>query len=268
MDDGTFSPSIHLIRKEPELERPYFGIYFTKDDKENLMKTGNLGRVADAEFKPGEKTPIFLSLDKLTNELVAYRKEWVTVPENYKSVQLSEEQRQKLGEGKATRIENMISSKGAKFSADVQFNADKRYFELIFNDSRQSQKQGSEQGDAPKTFRRKELTEDQRSSLKEGKTVYVDGLTDKKGIAYSGYITLNKETGKTDFMFSKQYKEAVAEGKVIPDDRHKTQVAKNSEGKTTEATKNVKEPLNKGQTQPTEKQAEKEEKKRSRGVKM
>jgi hypothetical protein len=108
-----------------------------------------------------------------------------------------------------------------------------------------------------KTFRGRELTNDQRDSFREGKTVYVDGLKDRNGKGYSGYITLNKETGKADFMFSKQYKDALAAGKVIPDDRHKVQVAKNNEGKTTEATKNIKEPLNRGQTQPTEKQADK-----------
>jgi predicted metalloprotease len=74
----------------------------------------------------------------------------------------------------------------------------------------------------------------------------------------SVFSTLNKETGKTDFMFPKDYKEALAAGKVIPDDRHKAQVAVNSEGKTHEATKDVKEPLKQGQTKPTEKQAEKQ----------
>ena len=60
----------------------------------------------------------------------------------------------------------------------------------------------------------------------------------------------------------------LASGKVVPDDRHKTQVAVNSEGKTNEATKNVKEPLTKGQTQPTEKQADKQEKKEAKGNKQ
>jgi hypothetical protein len=68
-------------------------------------------------------------------------------------------------------------------------------------------------------------------------------------------------------MFPKQYKDALAAGKVVPDDRSKTQVAVNSEGKTNEATKNVKEPLKKGQTQPTEKQAEKQEKEEKKTVK-
>jgi hypothetical protein len=44
-------------------------------------------------------------------------------------------------------------------------------------------------------------------------------------------------------MFSNAYKDVVAAGKAIPDDRHKTQVAVNSEGKTVEAMKKVKELL-------------------------
>jgi transcriptional regulator of acetoin/glycerol metabolism len=102
----------------------------------------------------------------------------------------------------------------------------------------------------------------------------VDGLVDKNGKEYSGYIILNKETDKMDFMFPRQYKDALAAGKVIPDNRSKIQVAVNSEGKTSEATKNVNELLKKGQTQSTEKQAEKQEKqekktvKKAKGMKM
>jgi len=259
-EDGNFTPAVHLIRHKPELDRPYFGVQFTEEDKKNLLATGNLGRIVEAEFKKGEKTPILLSLDKETNELVAFRKDWLKVPDTYKGVQLNDIQKYMLGEGKSVHIEDMISSKGKPFSADVQFNADKRYFELLFtNQPKQEQKQENGQKDVPKTFRKKELTEDQRDSLREGKTVKVDGLVDKKGRDYSGYITLNNETGKTDFMFPKDYKDALAAGRVIPDDRHKTQVEVNSNGKTNEATKNVKEPLKTGQTNPDEKQTEKQE---------
>jgi hypothetical protein len=48
-------------------------------------------------------------------------------------------------------------------------------------------------------------------------------------------------------MFPKQYKDVLAIGKIIPDNRSKMQVVVNLEGKTSEATKNVKEPLKKGQ---------------------
>ena len=270
-DDGSFAPAIHPIRHKPELDRPYFGVQFTEEDKKNLLTTGNLGRVVDAEFKQGEKTPILLSLDKETNELIAFCKDWLKVPDTYKGIELNEEQKQKLNDGKAVRLENLYSSeKNRHYSANVQFNADKRYFELIFDNKKQeqSQKQGNEQKDVPKTFWKKELTGEQRDSLREGKTVKIDGLVDKKGKPYNGYITINKETGKTDFMFPKQYKDALAAGNVIPDNRHKTQVAVNSEGKTNEATKNLKEPLKQGQNKPDEKQAEKQEETKKRGRKV
>jgi hypothetical protein len=271
--DGTFVPAVHPIRHKPDLERPYFGVTFSEEDKKNLLTNGNLGRVVDAEFRQGEKMPVLLSLDKLTNELVAFRADSLNVPEKIKGVELSEQQRKDLSEGKAVHLDNMTSKNGKEFSASIQFNADKRSFEFLFdNDRKQSQRQENQPSDVQKTFRGKELTGDQRDSLREGKTVHVDGLVDKKGKGYSGYITLNKETGKTDFMFPKQYKDALAAGKVIPDNRSQTQVAVNSEGKTSEATKNVKEPLKKGQTQPTEKQAEKQKQeqkpKKAKGMKM
>jgi hypothetical protein len=271
-EDGSFVPAVYPIRHKPDLECPYFGVTFTKEDKDNLLTNGNLGRVVNAEFRQGEKTPILLSLDKLTNELVAFRAEKLNVPEKIKGVELSEQQRKELSEEKAVHLDNMISKNGKEFSASIQFNVDKRSFEFLFdNDRKQNQKQENEPSDVQKTFRGKELTDNQRDSLRKGKTVHVDGLVDKKGKGYSGYITLNKDTGKTDFMFPKQYKEAAEKSLVIPDNRSKTQVAVNSEGKTNEATKNMKEPLKQGQTKPTEKQVEKQEKKtaqKSKGVKM
>jgi hypothetical protein len=265
--DGKLNLSIHAIRKEPELERPYFGVKFTDGDKQNLKNTGNLGRIVEAEYQKGGKTPVFLSIDRQTNELVAVRTERVKIPDNIKGVNLNEQQKKDLSEGKAIYLENMISKKDTPFNAFIQYNADKRSFEFRFDNDRKreqaqktesSQKQESNLREAPKTFRKKELTDDQRSSLHEGKTVYVSGLEDKQGKKYSGYITLNKESGKPGFMFPPQYKAAVAAGQVTPDDRHKTQVAVNSEGKTSEATIALKEPLKQGQTKPTEKQAEKQ----------
>ena len=273
--DDKLPLKIHALRKEPDLGRPYFGVKFTDEDKQNLLNTGNLGRIAEAEFKKGEKTPVFISVDKQTNELVALRTDRVKIPETIKGVKLNEQQKKELSEGKAVWIERMTSKAGKEFSAHLQINADTRRLEFRFdNDKKQEQnlKQDIGEKDVPKTFRKKELTEDQRSSLRENMTVYVDNLKDKNGKNYSGYITFNKETGKNDFMFPKDYKAALAEGKVIPDNRHITQVAVNSKGKTDEATKNLKEPLNQGQTKPNEKQAEKQEQKdkskKSKGVKM
>ena len=268
-DDGNFTPSAHLIRHKPEMERPYFGVKFTEEDKQKLLKNGNLGRVVEAEFQKGVKTPVVLSIDRLTNEIVPFRADQIRVNDNIKGVQLNEQQKADLSVGKAVFLENMTSKQGKPFSANVQFNADKRGFEFLFdNEKKQSQQQNNAQKDVQKTFRGRELTNDQRDSLREGASVYVGGLIDKKGEKYSGYINIDKETGKTNFMFPPEYKKALAEGKVTPDSRHQTQVEVNSNGKTNEATKNVKEPMKQGQTQPTEKQAEKQEVKKANRLKM
>jgi len=66
----------------------------------------------------------------------------------------------------------MTSKQGKSFDAYVQFNADKRGFEFLFDNSKQNQQQSQSSQmpqDIQKTFRGKELTEDQRDSLREGK---------------------------------------------------------------------------------------------------
>ena len=209
------------------------------------------------------------------------RTDFIKIPDEIKGVKLNDEQKQTLMEGKPLKLEGMISTKGTEFSATVQFNADKRYVEFLFdrnNSNRQSQSNGQAQNngqsnqqsqpqEAPKTFRGKELTDEQHKDFKAGQTVYIDGLKDKKGQPYQGYITFNKETGKTNFQFPSQVK---AQAK--PTEAHKMQTAVNSEGKTNEATKNIKEPLKSGQQRPKNKQQQEQQEKsqapaKSKGVK-
>jgi len=114
------------------------------------------------------------------------------------------------------------------------------------------------------------LDDEQYNKFKAGQTVYVDGLIDKKGQKYQGYITLNKETGKTGFSFQNPDK---LKEQAKPTEAHKTQTAVNSEGKTNEATKKIKEPLQKGQQAPKNKKQQEEQEKpetpaKSKGRKM
>ncbi|MFC6095460.1 DUF3945 domain-containing protein [Flavobacterium qiangtangense] len=268
-EDGKVTVAIHGVRKEPNLRYPFFGHEFTAEDKASLLQTGNMGRVVELEnAKTGERIPSIISVDRLTNELVALRTEFMKIPDEIKGVKLDETQKQALAEGKPLYLEGMISKKGTEFSATVQFNADKHYVEFLFdrsNTSKQAQSNGqtNEQGkqqdqtqEAPKTFRGKELTDEQHKDFKNGQTVYIDGLKDKKGQPYQGYITFNNENGKTNFEFPNQYKE-----RVKPAEAHKTQTEVNSDGKTNESTKKIKEPLKPGQQSPKDmKQQEQQEK--------
>ncbi len=260
-DEGKVVVAIHGIRKEPNLNFEFFGHKFTDEDKKNLLETGNIGRVVDLKnTKTDELMPSIISVDRLTNELVALRTDFIKIPDEIKGVKLDDVQKQTLMEGKPLKLEGMISTKGTEFSATVQFNADKRYVEFLFdrsNTNRQMQSnQQSQPQEAPKVFRGKELTDEQYKDFKNGQTVYIDGLKDKKGQSYQGYITFNKETGKTEFLFPSQ-----VEAQTKPAEANKTQVAVNSEGKTNEATKKINEPLKSGQQTPKNKQQQEQQEK-------
>lgn len=274
--DGTTVVVIHGIRKEPNLNFEFFGHKFTDEDKKNLLEKGNMGRVVDLKnTKTGAMMPSIVSLDRLTNELVALRTDFIKIPDEIKGVKLDDAQKQTLMEGKPLYLEGMTSKKGEPFSANVQYNADKRYVEFLFDRNRQAQtnrqaKQPGQPQEASRTFRGKELDEEQYNKFKAGQTVYIDGLLDKKGQKYQGYITLNKETGKTDFSFKNPNK---LKELAKPVEAHKTQTAVNSEGKTNEATKNIKEPLQPKQQTPKNKMQQGKQEKpkapaKSRGRKM
>lgn len=258
-DNGQVIVAIHGIRKEPNLHYPFFGHEFSKEDKENLLQTGNMGRVVNlTNPKTGETLPSIISVDQLTNELVALRIDYIKIPNEIKGVELSVQQKQTLMEGKPLYLEGMLSKKGIRFNASVQFNADKRYVEFLFDKitaNQQRQNNGhNPSNEAPKIFRDKPLDQEQYQKFKDGQTVYVTGLIDKKGKVYNGYITFDKETHKTNFYF--QNPDKIKE-QAKSTEGHKTQTAANSNGKTNEATKYSKEPLKSGQEHPdTKKQQE------------
>lgn len=277
--DGTFIPVVHAIRKEPQLEREFFGHTFTNEDKKALKETGNLGRTVELSF-PGKAEPTrsFVSIDRQTNDIIALSADRVRIPDEIKGVKLSDEQKKKLSEGRSIYVEGMTSKTGKHFNANLQFNADKRAIEFRFGSPKQSQGQQQDSRKAenqekrqgvriPKKLLGREVSPEEQAKLKEGGTVYMEGLKDKQGQPFNAYVRANFEKDKFDFLKWNPDKSQAKE--VTPDNASRTQVAVNSEGKTNEATKHVKEPLKEGQTQPTaEQKEEKQEQKRSKGMKM
>src|SRR5690606_1450237 len=124
--------------------------------------------------------------------------------------------------------------------------------------------------EAPKIYRGKEFTDKQHESLNNGKTLFIRDFKDGEGKKYSGYITYNKEKGVTDFSFTDPRK---VQDQATTAEESKTQKAVNSDGKTNEATKNIREPLQPGQTAPKNEKQQQQQKQpaaraKSRGVKM
>lgn len=270
--EGNVVLAIHGIRKEPELDRPFFGHQFTDEDKKNLRETGNIGRIVDVKnYRTGELVPSFISIDKQTNELVSMKASSLKLPDEIKGVKLDEKQKAALMEGKAVFLENMISAKNKPFSAFVQVNAEKRSLEFIFpeKEQKQTQQQGQQQRNdqpegvrIPKSLAGVELSDKQQADLRADKTIYVKGLKDKEGQEYNAYVKVNHEKGKLDFYKFNPDKAKEKAKEITPANEHKTQVAVNSEGKTNEATKHTKEPLKPGQATPTGEQKKKREEKK------
>lgn len=246
-EDGKPVLMMYGVRHEPNLKAPFFGHEFTKEDRENLLKTGNMGRVVElTNRKSGEKIPSIISIDHLTNEVIAFRQDRIKVPDEIKGVKLTEDQKQDLKDGKAVYLEGLDFKNSTNKNAHVQFNADKKYTEFLFGDKAPKQEQEND----PKMFRNKVFSDEQYKQLTEGKTIYVSDFKDGKGNPYQGYVTLNKETGNYDFSFKNPN---ALKNKAQPAEAHKTQVAVNSNGKTNEATKHINESLKPEQQTPKNK---------------
>lgn len=260
-EDGRIIPVIHAIRKQPELDRPFYGHSFSAEDKENLQKTGNLGRVVELTNRTtGEKIPSYVSIDKLTNELVSLRADRIRIPDDIKGVKLNDEQKQSLTEGKEIYLEGMKAKNGKDFNANVQFNADKRGIEFRFEENQHLNQSHTATQDNSKEFRipnrlgEHQLSPEEQQKLKEGGTIYVKGLKDRKGQEYNAYIKVNDKEQKLDFYKWNPDRAKSKGNEITADNTSRTQVAVNSDGKNNEATKYSKEPVKHGKFESTSKE--------------
>lgn len=287
--DGSLKFVPHPQQQQVDLEKPFQGIMLPNDVKENLLATGNSGRVVELEPRPGEKVPSLVSIDKLTNRLEAVPLDKLTVSQNLKGAELSPEQQQALKEGKKVLVEGMTSKKTIgtdnprKFDAYVQFNAAKGGYDFSYDgldrnkyqqNNKQQQNQSEEQQNKvriPKNLLGVDLNEKQQNSIREGKATYVQGMVkDGKGEPFNAYVKVNTEKGKLDFFKWNPDRAKKQGAEVKPAEASKTQVAVNSQGKTNEASKHSNEPLKQGQQKLTENQEQKQvaKKKKSTGHKM
>lgn len=123
-EDGQVVAAIHGIRKEPNLNFEFFGHKFNEEDKKNLLQTGNMGRVVNlTNPKTGETIPSIVSVDRLTNELIALRTDFIKIPDEIKGVKLNEEQKQTLMDGKPLQLDGMISKKKGEQSFQQRYSS-------------------------------------------------------------------------------------------------------------------------------------------------
>ena len=191
MPDGQIGLGIHGIRKDPELERPYFGHIFTEEDKKNLRETGNMGRAVELNLRGSEYTPCLISIDKNTNELVAVRQEHVYIPQEVSGVRFTDEEIRLLKEGQPVKVEGMTSKTGKEFDATLQYSAERRGLEFIFPKNQVFNEKSI--GGVP-------LSPTQIKMLSEGHTILVEDMKFKnRDGAFSAFVTIDQTTGRPNY---------------------------------------------------------------------
>ena len=160
---------------------------------------------------------------------------------------------QPIIKGKEIELNN-----GRKFTSDLQYNADKRDVEFVRTQSLKQEQSGEKQqqrnswvdadGNPKRITKWKDthFTEQQIADYQAGKKIEIANVTDKQGQPCTVFLQFNKEKQRpvTEYHYADNKKVVgVAE-------ESRTQYAVNNQGKTNEATKNITDPLQKGQTAP------------------
>ena len=299
----------HFVRNEPKLDVAYKGYTFTPEDKKNLLQNGNLGKVVDFPDKnTGELRPHFISIDRLTNEIVDIPTNKVRIPDTIGKTPITKDDKRVLYSGIPLRKEIELAN-GRKFTPLLQVNVEQRGVEFVPGSTRQAQgqKQNGDkkqtadkqeqkaEGDAGgqkkqqdpnhwlnedgtirrlNTYFKKELTEQQKDDYVAGKTIEIKEVPNKNGSGtYTAYVKFDFDKMQPrSYRNNPDLKQAKEQ---IPTNENKVQVAVNEQGKTHEATKHTKEPLTPGQSAPKNEKQQKEQnaeeqkpKRRARSVKM
>lgn len=256
--DGTFGLVPHFIKNEPKLNEPFQGYEFSKEDKEQLLKTGNLGKAVElADPKTGEMKKSLVSIDRLTNDIVAMPVEKIYIKNKIGKTELSMKEIGILKDGGIIKGKEIELNNGRKFTSDLQYNADKRDVEFVRTQTLKQEQSGEKQqrnswvdadGNPKRITKWKDthFTEQQISDYQAGKKIEIANVTDKQGQPCTVFLQFNKEKQRpvTEYHYADNKKVVgVAE-------ESRTQYAVNNQGKTNEATKNVTDPLQKGQTEP------------------
>ena len=296
--EGNVSLVPHFIRKEQKLDE-YKEHKFSDEDRKNLRETGNLGRVVDiVDRETGEIIPSFISIDRKTNEITDIPANKVRIPERIGKTEITKQEQDMLRAGLPVRDKLIERKDGRKFVTTLQVNVEQRGVEFVpgtgrsprtaqtqetKNNPAQGQAQGTENtANTNKEQRRNtwtnadgsirpiskwsgvEFTEQQKADYVAGKAVKLENVTDKQGFHATMYIRFNPEKGRP-YRYDTDPDNAQ---KVAPSNESRTQVAVNSEGKTNEATKKLKEPLRKGQTAPKDTAQQQQQKRNNKGMKM
>ena len=268
--DGNAKVVPHFIHREPKLDQEFEGYKFTKEDKEALKTTGNLGKVVDLVDKAtGEVKPSYVSVDRLTNEIVSVPVKAVFIKDTIGQTKLTMAEISELKKGKALSPKQITDKNGKTYNVVLQVSADRKGVEFVPGGVRrqeQNQQQGNNQGQQQSSWLTKDgnikpitkwagvpMTPQQQADYTAGKVVEMTNMVDKQGQKCTVYLQFNPEKQRPTTSLN--------DPRVKVAEESKTQKAVNNDGLTNEATKHVAEPLQKYQTAPKDEDQAKQQRK-------
>ena len=149
MPDGSIGIVPHTIRKEPKLDEKFMEHEFTPEDKANLQKTGNMGRVVElADKETGEIIPSYISIDRQTNEIEAIPVKDVPVTTRIGQTEFTEHEIAELVAGRPLPNKEIVLSEKRKFTATLQVNVERRGVEFVPKPKQNGQNRRQRNGQA------------------------------------------------------------------------------------------------------------------------
>lgn len=304
MPDGSIGIVPHTIRKEPRLDEKFMEHEFTPEDKENLKKTGNMGRVVElVDKETGEIIPSYVSIDRQTNEIEAMPVKDVPVTTRIGQTEFTEHEIAELVAGRALPNKEIVLSEKRKFTATLQVNVERRGVEFVPKPKQNGQNRRQRNVQAtgqtaqqparpvptaqaageqkPKVYKFQWL--DENGNIRAPKTMGGIPLTQQQQQNFTAgnaiLVKDMKRDGKGE-PFTAYVKFSFEAGKpkyyrnnpdvaqeITPASESRTQVAVNTHGNTNEATRHLNQPLRQGQTAPANTQQQRTQN-RAAGVRM
>ena len=256
--DGNVKVVPHFIHREPKLDQKFEGYEFSKEEKDVLRETGNLGKVVELTDKNGNKVPSYVSIDRLTNEVVSIPVKDVFIRDTIGQTKLTIAEVMQLKEGKALPPKDISDKNGKTYNVVLQVSADRKGVEFVPSSARRQEQTEQHQqstGQQQTSWLTRDgkirpitkwagvpMTPQQQADYVAGKVVEMTNMIDKKGQPCTVYLQFNPQKQRPTTSLN--------DPRVKVANESKTQKAVNNDGLTNEATKHVAEPLQKYQTEP------------------
>jgi hypothetical protein len=129
-EEGKLEPRITLSKSQLDIPNQKYGHNFSEEDKNKLSSEGHLGRKVTLTSKSGKEYGAYFSVDKETNTVEMMPAWKIRIPDKIKGVDLDQQQRKDLAEGKRVEVKGLQDKEGNKFNGSVQINAAKQTLEI------------------------------------------------------------------------------------------------------------------------------------------